>query len=441
MDDAQGTADRRSPSTALKQPDGTQQQLALDIFKSFGQLEMPLVEITQDFSLRKSSLLIDVSDLGLIARRAVNVCYFLAQANAYEETHVVDLRYYKWLIGYNSNNISHLRKALRDAQKAAVQVNSGEANTKHETWASVPMLGAVAIQTGKVIFKIPSELRPQIDDPERYSMLSMRMQVALSSAYALELYERLCESRDQRYTRWFELDEFRELIRVDGLKSASDFRYFKRDIIAPAIAQINAETDLDVALETKRTGRVITHIRFKVEQNAQRHTLLARISASKVLFDQLTAEFGLSEKELDEIAQNRDKWSEERLAQAVAAVKEKINDGVVIKYPAKYLMTAIREGWKVGSVELEQKRIVRETLKEKKAREEGVRRAHEQAMRGPDLDVELPSGAELDRAWASFVESPTSKVFGRLPPSFVDASVRQRKAFEGYLRSKHASPN
>lgn len=53
--------------------------------------------------------------------------------------------------------------------------------------------------------------------------------------------------------------EFRGLIKVDGLKSANDFRYFRRDIIQPAIDQINSISDIEVSLELKRTD-VFTHI-------------------------------------------------------------------------------------------------------------------------------------------------------------------------------------
>lgn len=410
-----------------------QQQLALEIFQSMAATDTSIADSGQDFHLRKSSLLVDVSDIGLLARRILNGVYFLAQHNPDAETHIFDLRYFKWLINYaNSNNNTHLKRVIREAQKSAVQVNViDQLNPDDDNWVSVPMLGAAGIRKSQIIFKIPSELRGQLRDPERYSLLSMRILAGFSSIYALELYERLSIFKADGYSPWWQLDDFRSLIKVDGLKSANDFRYFRRDIIDPAIQQINAISDIDVELELRRTGRFYSHLRFKIiaTRNPQ---LLSSIEASKQLYDVLTDEFGLSNAELDEIASNRENWPDERIQGAIELVRHRCATANV-QYPGKYLMTAIRDGYRVGSLEKKAKES-----KSKKAAEQQARAEQHNSLLQQEAAprIELPTGSALEIAWASFRRSPNAKLFKTLPEHYELATKPQKHAFEGFLQSQ-----
>ena len=414
------------------QAESTQQQLALEIFQTLDATDTAITESGQDFHLRKSSLLVDVSDVGLLARRILNGAYFLAQHAPDAEVHTYDLRYFKWIINYaNSNNNTHLKRVIREAQKSAVQVNVIDAaNPADDNWVSVPMLGTAGIRKGQISFKIPSELRGQLRDPERYSRLSMRILAGFTSIYALELYERLSIYKAEGSSPWWHIDEFRGLIKVDGLKSANDFRYFRRDIIQPAIDQINETADIDVGLELRRTGRFYSHLRFTIKVS-RNHLLLSTIAASKELYDVLTSEFGLSDAELDEIAKNRESWSDDRLRDAVEFVRHRCMTSKV-QYPAKYLMTAIRAGYRVGSLE----RLAQQATAESEnivSKEAEVIKALRNAL--PAAPIVLPEGEALQEAWNVFRNSPQSKLFKSLPDYYADANTRQKKSFQGFLQS------
>lgn len=415
------------------QATSTQQQLAFDIFHTLDATDTAITEAGQDFHLRKSSLLVDVSDVGLLARRVLNGAYFLAQNTPDAEVHTYDLRYFKWIINYaNSNNNTHLKRVIREAQKSAVQVNVIDAvNPADDNWVSVPMLGAAGIRKSQISFKIPSELRGQLRDPERYSLLSMRILAGFTSIYALELYERLSIFKTEGHSPWWHVDEFRELIKVDGLKSANDFRYFRRDIIQPAIDQINEISDIDVTMELRRTGRFYSHLRFAITASRS-HQLLTSIAASKELYDVLTSEFGLSDAELDEISKNRDTWTDDRLCEAVEFVRHRCVTSKVL-YPAKYLMTAIRDGYRVGSIERQSQKATVE--KEKVGRQ---KMAVLEAARNPPPapPALLPEGEALSEAWNVFRHSPHAKLFKSLPEIYGDADARQKNAFNGFLQSR-----
>lgn len=415
----------------------TQHQLALDIFSSLGLAEVPITDTGRDFNLRKSHLLVDVSDLGLLARKVLNGVYFVAQAAPDAVVHQVELRYFKWLINYGtSNNNAHLKKVITEAQKSSVQVNVIDAaNPDEDNWVSVPMLGPAGIKRGQLSFKIPVELHSQLRDPERWSLLSMRILAGFTSQYALELYERLSIYKDQEQTPLWSLDEFRSMIRVDGLKIASDFRYFKRDIIMPAVDQINEISDIEVELVPKRTGRFITHLLFKVKPS-DKHLLHAKIATSKELFDVLTGEFGLSDAELDEISSNRDTWTDARLQAAIDFTKHRMKT-TQVQYPGKYLMNAIKTGCRVGSVEAEAHQAKEKAQKAAKARAEKAQAALDLARKGePVKEVPLPEGDALVDAWKRFLASPAGKLVKPKPTSYEEADSRAQGAFRAYLASK-----
>lgn len=408
----------------------SQQQLALDIFSAMDSTETGIVESGQDFHLKKSTVLVDVSDVGLLARRVLNGTYFLAQGDPDAETHVYDLRYFKWLINYaNSNNNTHLKRVIREAQKSAVQVNVVDAlNPSEENWMSVPMLGAAAIKGNKIHFRIPTELRPQLRDPQRHAFLSMRILAGFSSIYALELYERLCVFRGGE-TPWWSIDEFKTMIRVDNLKIANDFRYFKRDILSPAIEQINETSDIEVVMKLKRTGRFISHISFKVDA-APGTRLQSGIAQSKAMYEILVSEFGLSDAELDEISAHRAEWPDARIQDAIDFVRHRCSTSSV-QYPGKYLMKAIRDGYRVGALEVEAKAGKEKT---KKAASDQQKLLDDVKSRSPfSRKVKLPEGEDLERAWQAFIRSPNSKLFKAVASSFELADTQQQEAFKGFM--------
>lgn len=405
----------------------SQQQLSFDMFSSLGLSETQLKEVNADLWFKKSSLLVDVSDIGIVGRRIINGCYFIASESPEAESHSVDLRYFKWLISYtNSNNIAHLKKVVREAQKSSVQVNViDQADPDKDAWVSVPMLGATGIKGGKIIFKIPVELRSQLRDPERYSLLSMRILAAFTSIYALELYEHLAVFRAHESSPWWSLEEFRDMINVDDLKIANDYRYFRRDIIQPALDQINNISDMTVTIEARRTGRSVSHIRFIIQPSDK--GLLPDQISSRQLYEALTKEFAISDSELDEIADNREKWSSDRIWGAIEATRERMLSGDV-KYPAKYLMKCIRDGVRIGEAEKKITALKAADAIIKIAKKEAIKTHIERVTRAvvtrEDIDNALVglSKREIDAQWKAFGATPLGakakeiKLTAALPP-------------------------
>ena len=331
------------------------QQLALEIFSDLDLITTPITNVQKDIGYNKSNLLIDVSDLSLVARRVLNGCYFLAAESPQQDYYDLPVEFFKWLINYDSRNHAHLKKAIREAQKASVVINIIDSdNPKKDKWASVPMLGSTAISNGRVVFKIPEELRHQLHSPLGFTYLSLRITAAFNSQYTIIFYEKLSALKNQGESEWLELDKFKEWIGVSNVKSYEEYKALRRNVIDPSIAQINDISDIFVVPEVKRTARKISHIRFLVKGNPNGKFVLRMDYRKSIheLYDTLVKEFALSEENLATIVENRVEWTNERIQMAIEFTRFRMKQTPgKIKYPGIYLMNAIEKGFSLGDAE------------------------------------------------------------------------------------------
>ncbi|WP_432263431.1 replication initiation protein [Cupriavidus sp. TMH.W2] len=337
-------------------PKNIQEQLGFDIFNSVREEMGPNTAITEsarEIGYRKTNVLIDVSPMSLVARRAINALWLTVSENPDLEHYDIELGYFKWLSKFEtSNNVAHLKKALRECQSSSVQVSVEDAGGDPQ-WVSVPLLGSVGIAGGRVVFKVDEMIRRQLKDPQRYTYLSLRMSASLSQ-YAYILYERLGSLRFMGTTAWIPVEEVRKWVNADAVKSLTEYKQFKRLVLDKNIAQINELTDLFIEYETKTApgSRRVAAIRFKLRHNAEGKLVLdfALPHELKDLYETLVKGFGLSNRQINEIISNREENTDERIRAAIELVKYRVKVGQV-KSPGAYLMRAIKEGWALSEME------------------------------------------------------------------------------------------
>ena len=340
-------------------PKNIQEQLGFDIFNAVREELGPstaITESTRDIGYRKTNVLIDVTPMSLVARRAINALWLTVSENPDLEHYDIELGYFKWLAKFEtSNNVAHLKKALRECQSSSVQVSVERKGGGDPQWVSVPLLGSVGIAGGRVVFKVDEMIRRQLKDPKRYTYLSLRMSAALSQ-YAYILYERLGALRFMGTTNWLPIEEVRKWVNADAVKSLTEYKQFKRLVLDKNIAQINELTDLYVEYETKTAqgSRRVAAIRFKLRDNAEGKLVLdfAQPHELKDLYETLVKGFGLSTRQINEIISNREVNTDERIRAAIELVRYRVKVGGV-KSPGAYLMTAIKEGWALSEMERE----------------------------------------------------------------------------------------
>lgn len=323
-------------------------QLALQFFEDF---PLGITTATQDVGYNKPKALIQVSSLSLLSRRALNALYFLISDSKNEDQYLANLNYFKWLIGYDSNNSAYLKKAFREAQQSAIDVSTVDTRyPDRESWISVPLLGKVGISNGQIAFTVDPSVKKMIVNPEQFSYLSLRILASFTGQYVIELYEKLLTYLDHGVTPWFAVENIdKELIAMKG--GQKEFKYINRDVITPSITQINELSNIKAVLETQTApgSRKISHIRFIVQNNPNGQMVIGSDIRMKMqeLHQVLSDEFGLSEKQIEHVAQLPNGQSVEKLWSSIEYVRSRIESGAKIGILAKYLMAALDGGWSV----------------------------------------------------------------------------------------------
>ena len=314
-----------------------------------------------------------------LQRRAWNVLL----ANAYNELphkdiHSVSVAELAAKLGFDSKNEEYLKEALRALRNCEVQWNILGKDKKQE-WGVAGLLSEARIKNGICYYEYSHTIRQKLHNPRIYTKLNLRLQSRFKSQYALVLWE-VCfdyfdTDRDRGETPFIRLDTFRELMGV-GTDEYSSFPFLNRDVIKPAIKEINDLTDYLVEVEQKRFRRRIAELKFRI-------TRVKALPVQESVFPDIenlpAVAFELVQAEIDRkvALQIADKeWdfvNPEKLPPPgtypdfLGYVAEKLEmsvDAVGVKNRAGYIVEAIRENYQ--DPELQKQRQIRaEKAKEK----------------------------------------------------------------------------
>ena len=306
------------------------------------------------------------SKISLLQRRAWNVLL----ANAYNELpdkdiHSVSMVELAAKLGFDSGNQEYLKDVLRSLRSCEVEWNLLNKDNK-QVWGIASLLASAEIENGICTYGFAPHLRLKLHNPRVYAKLNLRLQNQFTSRYALILWE-VCfdyfdTDRDQGETPFIPLETFKTLM---GLEE-TDYPVFKvlnQSVIKPAIKEINALTDYHVEAESKRLGRKISELKFritKVKQLPVQESLFPDIeNLSPVAVELVQAEIDrnmamkIADQDWDFV--NREKLPEPgTYPDFMGYVAEKIEmslDAAVVKNRAGYIVEAIRENYQDTEVQ------------------------------------------------------------------------------------------
>ena len=312
------------------------------------------------------------SRISLLQRRAWNVLL----ANAYNELpdrdiHSVSVVELATKLGFGDGNQEYLKEVLKSIVDCKVEWNVLNKDNK-QVWGVAGLLASVEIEEGVCSYEFPKPLRLKLHNPRIYSKLNLRLQNRFTSRYALILWE-VCfdyfdTERDQGETPFIPLETFKTLM---GLEE-TDYLLFKelnRNVIKPAIKEINDLTDYHVEVEQKRIGRRIGELKFRI-------TRVKQLPVQESVFPDIenlpAVAIELIQAEIDrsvalQIADKQwDFITPEKLPPPgtypdfLAYIAEKIEmslDAASVKNRAGYIVEAIRENYQ--DPEIQKRREVR----------------------------------------------------------------------------------
>ena len=212
------------------------------------------------------------SRISLLQRRAWNVLL----ANAYNELpdkdiYTVSIVELAAKLGFGDGNQEYLKEVLKSIVDCKVEWNVLDKD-KAEEWGVASLLAEVRIRDGICFYQFPHTLRLKLHNPRVYAKLNLRLQNRFTSRYALVLWE-VCfdyfdTDRDQGETPFIPLEVFKGLMGLEK-DEYSLFKELNRNVIKPAIKEINDLTDYLVEVEQKRIGRPIAELKFRITKVKQ----------------------------------------------------------------------------------------------------------------------------------------------------------------------------
>ncbi len=300
--------------------------------------------------------------LSLLSRKVFNVMMYHAQEmkepgrNAPINT--PSAKKYFWIplselardAAYDSKDVQYLKQQLVDMQDIKLLMENERQWTSERLVSSVTLVNPEGLNkhSGQVWFgyAFPPEVHEQVMAPSTYTRLSIVYQSSLKSGSALALYE-ICRRYAtnpskmtfiQPYEHWYGVITGNPV----SADSLPEYKYFKRDTLKPAIAEINTLTDINIELVEHKNGRRVEKLQFRVQQNQQSKL---EFPAPPVIDMELVSrimKLGLSQTDAtDLIAQH----SDDSVRAAVARVEARMESKALspLEAPAGYFRWALQD--------------------------------------------------------------------------------------------------
>jgi plasmid replication initiation protein len=278
------------------------------------------VKQTQPMLKKHVGLIHCENKLTLLQRKICNILLFNALDTIQkQDTHEISIRQLSSLVGYKSNDVSLIKKSLiklisivmewnlLDDNKFVQETNMPE---KMVSWHASALLAGASIERGLVRYSYSPQIKSILSSLEIYGRINLFVQAKFNSSYSLVLYENCVRFKSIAQTSWFNLDLFRLLMGVEKNKYAS-FKELKRNVITPAITEINQKSDIVIEPEYKMIGRRISGVKFYIYENDNYKPAFKRTNRSlevieaapnrPAIVDSLVAEFNLSSSQANKV--------------------------------------------------------------------------------------------------------------------------------------------
>lgn len=233
----------------------------------------------QSSSVRRSNETIAVlpktGKITLLTRRVFNIMLHFSQKDGIKDVYRRPLGEIMSDAKFGSKNTEIIKEHLRLMRGIEVEWNSNSAEEKR--WGISGMIAEVEIietpGIGTFIeWSLPPKIRDRLLDPEYYTKLSLEIHASLRTSASVGLYE-ICAryaTNPSGVTNREKWEWWRP--RITGTLETEvkpEYKYFKRDVLKPSIAQINALSDFQVELIEHKNGKWVEEIQFAITKPKQ----------------------------------------------------------------------------------------------------------------------------------------------------------------------------
>ncbi len=143
------------------------------------------------------------------------------------------------------------------------------------SWGCYGFIESPRMAGSYIRFSIAPELRQFMVDSNMFARINMLIEQKFKKTkYAQPLYELGLDYRNNKdsslgkaVTPWMEVEKFRKYMGVPDTKAYKSFAALNRAIIQKALKEIKAESDIEMTLDKELEKRVVTRVRFIIEDN------------------------------------------------------------------------------------------------------------------------------------------------------------------------------
>lgn len=255
---------------------------------------------------------------------------------------------------FDSNNYDLIKQTTQELLDIKVVA---ETDT---TWTSERLLSGAKIHNTKGLrsqggevwigFAFPPEVMQMVLNPNTYTKFSLRFQTALRGNGSLGLYEiaRRYATSPSHLTYRDSWEKWYQAITGTSItETIPEYKYFKRDTLKKAIAEINAVTDITVELIEHAKGRKVIDLQFKVDLTAQSPLELIPPTPIDPSLIERIMRFGISMEDAHELYLSYD---ERTVLDHVELTEARISNKklLAVDSPAAYFRTALKSGYAKG---------------------------------------------------------------------------------------------
>lgn len=337
--------------------------------------------------------------LSLVAKKLFNALLYVAHRQLREkDQHEVSLSELCACVGFNSHNLDVLKEALRALVTTRIEWNVLD-DVGDEEWGVTTALAEAKVANGRCVYGYSPTLREKLANPHVYALINLQVQRRFTSTHAWSLYENLVRYRGVGRTPVIQLETLVRLLGLSGAKAYQSFKYLKRDVLTPAIQEINEKADVEVEMMPPvRQQRRVVAVQFLVRDKATPPSLDDGHDALRTRLEQ----FGIVGREAETAMQ---KHGEESLNSLLDGIEKRYRDGKIRRL-REYTLTVLRESEGDPIAPMERDRLIgkqqhhieaieaEEERREQRARARRLRKSQEARL----LEVERSLSESDSRA-------------------------------------------
>lgn len=254
-------------------------------------------------------------------------------------------------VGFDSNNREYLKTSAEALMRIVFEWDV-ISTTNKRPWKASVMFPEVEIHSNVIRYQISSQLRELVVKPEIYALIDMNVVRRFRRAPSLAIWEFCIRFERLALTTEVPWEQFRDMMLGETAEARTyqEYKYFKAKVLKPAIAEINAESNLRIELVESKIGKRVSSIRFQIEKKAAADDALEDGRALEVLGE--VVRLGVMQSEARRLVKD---YPLDEVKAAVEYTKRRVVDrrAVKLENPAAYFRHALQHRYAMLSEEAE----------------------------------------------------------------------------------------